>query len=336
MTLRRAPDFWWKPERTLAARGLAPLGAIYGAVTARRMGRAGRTLDVPVLCVGNFVAGGAGKTPVVMAAAERLRAMGHLPAVLSRGYGRETVAPGVVRVDPDRHLAAEVGDEPLLLARVAPTFVGTDRVASGQAAIAAGARVLVLDDGMQNPALRKDATIAVLDGATGVGNGACVPAGPLRAPLARQWPAVSLLCVLGSGAPGDALLAEASGRGVPALRAEIVPDARSLARLRGLRLFAFAGIGRPEKFFETLVDSGLEVVGRRGYPDHHAYDDADRRGLEAAARALGAALVTTAKDRVRLPARFPVAVLAVAPTFDDPGALDRLLTRLMGAPAGRS
>ena len=251
--------------------------------------------------------------------------------MLSRGYGRTTSRHGVVRVDPDRHGAAEVGDEPLLLARVAPTFVGTDRIAAGTAAIAAGADVLVLDDGMQNPALRKDATIAVVDGATGVGNGACVPAGPLRAPLARQWPGVSLLCVLGPGTPGEALMAEASARDVPTLRAEVVPDATSLARLRGVRLFAFAGIARPEKFFATLVGSGLEVAGRRAYPDHHAYGEADRRELAADAQALGAVLVTTAKDRVRLPADFPVAVLPVALAFDAPRALDLLLTRLMEA-----
>ena len=238
-----------------------------------------------------------------------------------------------MRVDPDRHAAAEVGDEPLLLARAAPCYVARDRVAAARAAAAAGATMVLMDDGLQNPALARDLAIAVVDGAVGVGNGLCLPAGPLRAPLERQWPAVDLVVVIGAGVAGDAVAAEAARRGKPVLRAAVEADARALRRLGGRPLLAFSGIGRPAKFFDTLEAAGLRVAERVAFPDHHAFTARDRERLAAAASAAGATLVTTEKDRVRLPEGFAVEVLPVRLAFDDPETLGDALGRL-AAPAG--
>lgn len=327
----RAPAFWWRERPTFAARLLQPAGAAYGAVTAARMGRAGRRAPIPVLCVGNLVVGGAGKTPMAIALARFAEAAGHSPAILSRGYGRERTETAVIRVEPDRHGPRDCGDEPLLLGRVAPTYVSGDRAAAAALAAAEGATLLILDDGLQSPVLVKDVSIAVADGATGLGNGLCLPAGPLRAPAARQWPFVSLLCVVGGGAAGLRLADQANAAGVPLTTARLEPDPAALDRLEGRRLFAFAGIGRPEKFYDTLVSNGLDVVGRRSFADHHAFTADEVAALRRAADGAGAVLVTTAKDRVRLPADLAVEVLPVDLVFDSPddvavqlsGLLDR-------------
>ncbi len=326
----KAPDFWSRPRPGPAARLLAPLGAVYGAVAARRMARPGARVGVPVVCVGNFTVGGAGKTPTAIEIAGQLVAAGHEPAFVSRGYGGAG-AGTPARVDPARDSAAEVGDEPLLLARSAPCFVGADRLAAARAAVAAGATIVLMDDGLQNPSVAKDLRIAVVDGAVGIGNGLCLPAGPLRAPMARQWGSVDLLVVLGRGESGDAVAAEAGLRRLPALRAAVEPDARALRALAGRRLFAFAGIGRPDKFFDTLAEAGLDVVGRRPFPDHHPFTAAERDALLAGAAAAGAVLVTTEKDRARLPADFPVETLPIRLGFDDPETLAEMLGRLVAA-----
>lgn len=299
------------------------------------MARTGADLPVPVLCVGNLVAGGAGKTPTALALADLLIAGGHRPAFLSRGYGRRVPASArhvVLRVEPGRHDADAAGDEPLLLAALAPTYVAADRLAAGRRAIADGATVLVLDDGLQNPRLRKTAAIAVVDGRTGIGNGLCLPAGPLRAPVARQWPAVTAVCVIGPGAPGAALAADAARRGTTVLQARLVPDRAVLAGLAATPLVAFAGIGRPEKFFNTLSEAGLDVVERIGFPDHHAFTDHDRAMLLTRAGGRGAQLVTTGKDRVRLPRDFPAVSLPVTLAFDDPALATCLIATWLDGP----
>src|SRR5208283_4813921 len=181
--------FWAARKPGALARLLQPVGALYGAVAARRMRRPGARVGAPVVCVGNFVAGGAGKTPTALELARLLISDGRRVAFLSRGYGGARRAEPL-QVDPTLHSAAIVGDEPLLLARVAPCWVGPDRVRSARMAVEAGADVLVLDDGLQNPALEKTLAFAVVDGEAGFGNGLCVPAGPLRAPLAAQAPMV--------------------------------------------------------------------------------------------------------------------------------------------------
>lgn len=317
----RAPAFWWEPRRTRLARLLQPLALAYGETTARRMRQDGTRLAVPVLCVGNLVAGGAGKTPTALALAGLLSGQGHRPALLSRGYGRTRgraeAGDRVIRVEPERHLAVDVGDEPLLLARVAPTYVSSDRLAAGRQAIAGGASLLILDDGLQNPNPHKTLTLAVVDGAAGVGNGLCLPAGPLRAPLDAQWPHVSALCVIGPGAEGERCIAAARVRAIPVWTARIVPDEAALAELWERPLYAFAGIGRPAKFFEMLIAHELDLVGTRSFPDHHAFADADLARLERDARTLGATLVTTAKDHARLPTGFPARPFPVTLRFDD-------------------
>lgn len=320
----KAPAFWWRERPGAAALGLAPLGAITGAVTALRMHRPGRDPGVPVFCIGNLVAGGAGKTPAAIALAQLLLADGRRPCFVSRGYGRQRGgSSSPIAVDPERHDAASVGDEPLLLARIAPTVVAADRIAAAEVAIKAGADCLVLDDGLQSPALAKSWTLAVVDGASGHGNSLCLPAGPLRAPAGLQWPMVSMLCVVGPGRPGERVTRSAQRLGVPMTRAVIVPDAAVLARWRSQPLFAFAGLGRPEKFFAMLRAAGLELAGIRAFPDHHRFTDADCARLRKAAGS--ALLVTTAKDRTRLPAGTPAEILPVELVFDQP---ERLRTAL--------
>ncbi len=322
----RPPDFWNAGPDHPWARALAPFGAAYGALTARRMDRAGASAGCPVLCLGNFTLGGAGKTPAALAVAALLEELGRDPVFLSRGYGGRTAGP--VRVDPDRHAAAEVGDEPLLLARRAPTVVSRHRPAGAALCRQLGADAIVMDDGLQNPSLAKDLSLAVIDAAVGLGNGLPFPAGPLRAPLARQWPHVGGLIVIGDGTPGDGIARVAERRGLPILRARLVRESEDLA---GLRCFAFAGIGRPEKFFGTLAEAGAVIAGRRAFPDHHPYRDADLAALAGEALRLGADLVTTEKDAMRLPPSFAarVRVLRVRLAFDDPEALRRLLRRAL-------
>lgn len=325
----KAPAFWWTPEPTLAATLLTPAGFVYGALTAARMGRAGAPAGVPVLCVGNLVAGGAGKTPTALALGRLLQERGRRPAFLSRGYGRAKSAPSkaVLAVDAT-HTADIAGDEPLLLAQVAPTFVAADRRLAAREAVAHGADMLILDDGLQNPVLSKDWTLAVADGASGLGNGKCLPAGPLRAPVARQWPFVSMLCVIGEGEPGRLLARMAADAGVPTVAARLDADADVLAGLRGHRLLAFAGIGRPEKFYAMLRDAGLDLAATRSFPDHHRFRASDLQGLTREAFRLGARLVTTAKDRVRLPESFPAQAIPVRLSFDQPAAITDALVRL--------
>ena len=328
--MSQAPGFWWHETPGPAARLLAPIGHVYGALSARRMARAGTRVPAPVVCVGNFSLGGTGKTPTALAVAVLLRDLGRRPAFLSRGYGGSLTGP--VRVDPARHGAAQVGDEPLLLARAGPAFVARDRVAGAQTCLADGADVVVMDDGLQNPGLAKDLSIAVFDGAVGLGNGRVFPAGPLRAPAAAQWPRIHAALVIGEGAPGARILAEARARGLPALRGRLVPDPAAAAALAGRPVLAFAGIGRPQKFFASLREIGAEIRETRAFPDHHAFTAAEVAGLVADAARANLLLVTTEKDRVRLPDDLPVATLPVVLALDEPEALAALLRRLRPLP----
>jgi tetraacyldisaccharide 4'-kinase len=324
------PGFWHAPPGA-AALALSPLGYAYGAATALRMRRGGERAAVPVVCVGNFTLGGAGKTPTVIALARRLRDMGERPAVLSRGYGGTERGPHLV--DPARDDAGKVGDEPMLLAAERPVVVGRDRVAAARLAVErTGASVLLLDDGLQNPGLAKDLRLAVVDGEGGVGNGLAFPAGPLRAPVEWQLGAVDAILLVGGGARGAAVAERASAAGKPVLGARLRPTA-GIAALAGQRVLAFCGIGRPEKFRRTLDEAGVAAERFRAFPDHHAYSarEADRLIGEAAANAL--TLVTTRKDQVRLLADPATAgrlaglvnVVDVELVFDDPAEMRALL-----------
>ncbi|MCB8820416.1 tetraacyldisaccharide 4'-kinase [Microvirga rosea] len=293
----RTPEFWTRQPPSPLARLLQPLGLLYGAVTARRMNRPGIKADIPVLCIGNFTAGGAGKTPTAMAVADILAEAGETPVFLSRGYGGRLNGPVQVRID---HTASDVGDEPLLLAGIATAVVSRDRPAGARLAAGMGGTVVIMDDGLQNPSLRKDCTIAVVDGATGVGNGLPVPAGPLRAALAAQWPVIDAVVVIGQGIDGERVAEEASRLGKSTFRALLEPNEAIVETLRGKPLLAFAGIGRPGKFFSTLAACGLNIAREVPFPDHHAFSAADIAGLKREAERRGLQPVTTEKDLARM------------------------------------
>ncbi len=291
----REPGFWHRPGTAMASL-LAPFAAIYGAVAARRMAQAGADAGIPVLCIGNLTVGGAGKTPTAIAVAKMLDEAGERPFVLSRGYGGRLSGP--VRVDPASHGAADVGDEPLLLARTAPTIVSRDRVAGAGAARAAGAGIVVMDDGFQNPSLRKNASLLVIDGARGIGNGRVFPAGPLRAPLDAQLAHAQALLVIGEGAGAQPVIAAAPG--IPVFHGRLEPDAQAVASLRGCAVLAFAGIGDPAKFFATLAAARIDVRATRAFPDHHAYRRDEAAALIEQASRERLVLVSTEKDLARL------------------------------------
>jgi len=319
---RSPPEFWAQPGPLPAL--LAPLGWAYAA--AGRLRRAATTpwrAPVPVLCVGNLVVGGAGKTPVAIDLAQRLLKRGERPHLLSRGYGGALTGP--IQVDATRHDYRAVGDEALLLARVALTWIARDRVAGAKAAAAAGATVLVLDDGFQNPGLVQDLKLVVIDGLYGFGNGHVLPAGPLREPAAAGLARADAVVVMGDG---DAGLARLPG-GPPLLRASLLPTSDPSA-FNGARVVAFAGIGRPRKFFETLERLGSSILARHAFADHQPYSSAMLAPILAEADRLGAQILTTEKDWVRIPKelRDRIAALAVRVSWDSASEVEVLLDRL--------
>lgn len=295
--MRLETPSWWYRNKGALASVLAPLGALYGHAAAKRMAEdAAYRSRLPVICIGNFTAGGGGKTPTAIALAACLKTMGRKPAFLSRGYGG--TAKGPVRVEGQS--ADEVGDEPLLLAEVAPTFVAVDRVAGAKAIEASGADIIVMDDGFQNPSLAKDISLIVVDAASGLGNGLVMPAGPLRAPLAGQIARADALAVIGDGNKAASLIETFERAGKPVLHAKIAPDCD--ARWLGvLPVIGFAGIARPAKFFATLRGNGARLVESHPFPDHHRFKEREAQRLLKAADAQGAMLVTTQKDWARLP-----------------------------------
>ncbi|WP_407148447.1 tetraacyldisaccharide 4'-kinase [Bradyrhizobium sp. ORS 86] len=326
----REPAFWYRPSSWISHL-LRPLAAFYGAVAARRMQRGGVDAGIPVFCIGNYHVGGAGKTPTVLALAKLLRELDERPVVLSRGYGGRLRGP--VKVDPDRHTAADVGDEPLMMAATLPVVVSRERAEGLALARAQDATVILMDDGFQNPSVVKDASFIVIDGNRGLGNGCVFPAGPLRAPLPPQLARTDALIVVGEGSAAKKVAAEISSRGKPVLRAELKPDEASLAALRGKRALAFAGIGDPARFFNTLRSSGVDVVRSRAFADHHAFTKGEIDGLVADARRDGLMLVTTEKDlaRLRTAGGMPAWAQAIVPfavtlQFGDVSALRRLVT----------
>ncbi|MGN1289691.1 MAG: tetraacyldisaccharide 4'-kinase [Bradyrhizobium sp.] len=326
----REPAFWHRPSSWIASL-LSPLAALYGAVAARRMRQSGADAGIPVICVGNYHVGGAGKTPTVLALAKLLRELDERPVVLSRGYGGRLAGP--VKVDRDSHMAADVGDEPLMMAATLPVVVSRDRAAGLALARAQDASVILMDDGFQNPSVVKDACLIVIDGTRGVGNGRVIPAGPLRAPLSPQLARTDALIVVGEGSAAAKIAADLASRGKPVLSAHLKPDQASLAALRGARALAFAGIGDPARFFNTLRSSGVDVVRSRAFPDHHAFTADEIAQLTADARSDGLTLVTTEKDLTRLrgPGGMPASAQAIVPfavtmQFDDVAALRRFVT----------
>ncbi len=318
----RAPEFW-RHDGPLS-RLLSPVGALYAAAGRRRQRRTrGKRLPVPVLCVGNLVAGGAGKTPVALALAEAVAVRGLRPVFLSRGYGGREVGP--LLVDPKRHDAETVGDEPLLLARKAPTVVARDRIEGAVLALQQEAEVLILDDGFQNPSLAKDLSFLVVDAAYGFGNGRVLPAGPLREPLAEGLARADALVLLQGGEPAVTTLELPDG--LPCLHAHLTPSGKEPLG----RVFAFAGIGRPEKFFASLQAAGAELAGSLAFADHHRYAAHELADLRRRAATAGAQLITTEKDLVRLnhEDRAGIGVFPVAVQWQEEAALTALLTPVL-------
>ena len=301
----REPAFWWQPG---TGGLLTPFAVLYGAVAAVRMQAHGVRAGLPVICLGNLTVGGAGKTPAALAVAHLLHAARERPFFLSRGYGGRLAGP--LRVNPAIHHAADVGDEPLLLTRLAPTIVARDRVAGAKFAQFAGASVIVMDDGLQNPSLAKDLAIVLVDGRRGIGNGRIIPAGPLRAPLGWQLDRAQALVVVGPPDGAARIIDRARLRGMAIFHARLDPDSSVIAAIGRRKVLAFAGIGDPEKFFATLTAAGIEVAERAGFPDHHRYTAAEAQDLLARAQGNGLMLVTTEKDLMRLGGDPQLAALA--------------------------
>jgi tetraacyldisaccharide 4'-kinase len=318
----RPPAFW--SEGGWQARLLAPAGSVTAWATARRVARPGWRAPVPVVCCGNAGVGGAGKTTLALDLLRRLQDRGGRPHAVLRGYGGRERGPLLVR--PEIHDAPRVGDEALLLAEVAPTWVSADRAAGARAAAAQGADAVVMDDGLQNPGLVKDCSLLVIDGGYGFGNGRLLPAGPLREPVAAAAARCVAAVLIGADRAGAVAQLPPD---LPVLRADLVP---ALGRLDlGRRYLAFAGIGRPEKFFAGLEGAGVMLAGRRAFADHHPYAPAELAALAAEAQAAGAVLLTTPKDMARLPPvqRQGIAVAGVRLAWSDEAALEALLEQVM-------
>ena len=314
-----APAFW--SRNGWPARVLAPLSGVGAAITAHRVAQTGWRAPVPVICCGNATVGGAGKTTLALDLAHRLTARGIAVHVLLRGYGG--AARSCHRVQPG-DTAEVTGDEALLLAELAPTWTGADRAASARAAVAAGAELLLMDDGLQNPSLEKTLSLLVVDGASGFGNGRVLPAGPLREPVAKAASRCRAAVLIGPDVSGAAV---ALPQGLPVLRAELVQGA-GIDEIRGRRVLAFAGIAFPEKFFAGLERAEVIVAGRIAFPDHHVVTAAEFTGLVRKAIEMDAVLVTTPKDAVRLPAGANVHVVNVRLAWENSAAIEILLDEL--------
>ena len=318
-----APRFW--AEGGWPAHLLAPLGLVTATLTARRVAQPGWQAPVAVFCCGNATVGGSGKTTLALDLLSRLKAMGANPHALLRGYGgssRQTL-----RVDPTRHDAGLVGDEALLLAEAAPTWVSADRAAGGRAAVTAGAGAIVMDDGLQNPGLMKTCSLLVIDGGFGFGNSFLLPAGPLREPVAAAAGRCAAAVLIGPDAHGARVQLPPD---LAVLTARLVPELSHLDP--AIRYLAFAGIGRPDKFFAGLRDAGLQLAGAEAFADHHRYTQAELADLRRRAAAAGAVLLTTPKDRARLAIadRAGIAVGGVGLAWDDASAIDAVLLGAMG------
>ena len=325
----RAPEFW-QPGHSVLPNLLSPLSLLYdaGGRLHRGVVRPVR-LPIAVVCIGNLVAGGAGKTPTAQAIGAYLMAKGRAVHFLSRGYRGRLAGP--VRVDPAGQTARDVGDEPLLLAEQAPTWVARDRVAGARAAAQAGAEVIVMDDGFQNPALHKDLSFLVIDAGFGFGNGRIMPAGPLRETPAQALQRADAVVYVADAGAAAARPPPVIIGGATVLDARLEPGLAALD-LAESSVVAFAGIGRPGKFFDTLRGIGCNIVAAHAFADHHTYRTDEIMALVEQAAAAGARLVTTAKDAARLPAdaQHMAEVLPVTLHFDDMTALERLLAPVTG------
>ncbi|MBB4064322.1 tetraacyldisaccharide 4'-kinase [Gellertiella hungarica] len=330
-----SPPFWWT-KADWRAYALSPVSFLYGRIAGYRMANAPRTgVSVPVICAGNFTAGGAGKTPTALALAEAAKAKGLVPGFLSRGYGGSIDVTTVV--DPDHHRADAVGDEPLLLARTALTVIARRRLEGAERLIREGATLIIMDDGFQSARLAIDFALLVVDSHRSTGNGFVIPAGPVRAPMDVQLRHATALLKVGDGDNADYLIRRAARAGLGVMEARLMP--KPMPELAGRRVLAFAGIADPGKFFRTVESLGAEIAESRSFPDHSHLEEDQMRDLLETARRQALMLVTTAKDHVRLAGHGGTAaelaaaatVIAVEMQFDDPRAPGMIIDRAVDA-----
>lgn len=305
----QAPRFWYGARPNAVAHALRPISTLYAAGTAHKLAIGARAkLGIPVVCVGNLTAGGTGKTPTVIALWEILAGLGANPHILSRGYGGTLTK--TTRVYPARHSAAECGDEPLLLSAFAPVWVGQDRLQSAKLAIAAGADILILDDGFQNASLAYDLSLIVVDAARGFGNGLVIPAGPLREPIATGLARADFVLSIGEAGQQASFSQRHPNLPRPHLTGHLAPLNMGMS-FQDMPVLAFAGIGHPEKFFATLRQMGARILRAEALSDHQPLSDALMTRILRDAQSLGAQPVTTEKDAVRLPDALRREVLTV-------------------------
>lgn len=333
--ISESPPFWWKRAGALVW-ALSPVSWAYGRLAQWRLDKAPAVpVSLPVLCIGNFTVGGTGKTPLAIAIAAAAQARGLKPGILSRGHGGHGGKPHLVDLHHDS--ARHVGDEPMLLAAHAPVAVTSDRAAGAALLAAEGCDFLIMDDGFQSRKIAFDHALLVVDARRGLGNGHILPAGPVRAPVAGQLRHASSLMVMGEGDGADAMIRLAARAAKPVFHAMVRP--RDPARFAGRKFVAFAGIGDPDKFYDTLLAAGGFISATRNFADHHPFSDENLRDLQVLAGSNNAVLVTTAKDAIRLHGGTELAremlatleVLDIETVFDNPGTPDRLISETIAA-----
>ncbi len=294
--LNEAPPFWWKKNSVMGWL-LAPIGYLYGRAAARILNSDPISeVPVPVICVGNFVTGGAGKTPTVELLTRYAKSKQMKPGILSRGYGGAVTTP--TRVDPDKHNAHDVGDEALLHVKNAVTVVSADRPKGAKMLVELGCDVIIMDDGFQNPSLKKDFHLIVVDRKRGLGNGHSIPAGPLRAPLHQQLMLTDAAFLIGDGDAADKTIRKIARAAKPFFYGKV--QAIAGADFKGMKALAFAGIADPSKFFDTLRQNGVEVIDTQAFGDHHVFTAEECEDLLQRAQEQELQLLTTTKDIVRM------------------------------------